>query len=54
MIILLDAEKPLDKIQYTFMIKRLGETGNVRTICKHSKSNIQQTSSQNQIKWRET
>ena len=34
--------------------KSLGKIRNSRPIPKHSKSNIQQTSSQLQIKWRET
>jgi len=46
MIISLDAEKALDKIQHPFMIKVLERSGIcLRPIPKHSKSNIQQTSS---------
>jgi hypothetical protein len=53
MIISLDAEKALEKIQHPFMIS-LGRIRNSRPIPKHNKSNIQQTSSQHQTKWRET
>ena len=53
MVISLDAEKAFDKIQHPFMLKVL-ENRNSRPIPKHSKSNIQQTSSQHQTKWRET
>jgi hypothetical protein len=52
MIISLDAEKAFDKIQYPYMIKSLGKTRNSRPITKHNKSNILQTSSQHQTKWR--
>jgi hypothetical protein len=48
MIISLDAEKAFDKIQHPFMIKSLGKIRNSRPIPKHSKSNIQQISSQHQ------
>jgi hypothetical protein len=48
MIISLDAEKAFDKNQNPFMIKKS------RPIPKHDKSNIQQTSSQHQTKWKET
>jgi hypothetical protein len=53
MIISLDDEKPFDKIQHPFMIKSLGKIRNSRLISKHNKSNMQQTSSQHQSKWRE-
>jgi hypothetical protein len=49
----IDAEKAFDKIQPPFMLKSLGNISNSRPIPKHSKSNIQQTSSQYQTKWRE-
>jgi hypothetical protein len=52
MIILLDAENAFDKIQHRLMIS-LGKIRNSRPICKHNKSNIQQTSSQHLSKWRE-
>jgi hypothetical protein len=51
-IISLDAEKAFDKI--SLHVKSLGKIRNSRTIPKHSKSDIQQTSSQPQNKWRET
>ena len=54
MIISLDAKKALDKIQHPFMLKSLGRIRNSRSIPKHRKSNIQQTSSQHQTKYRET
>jgi hypothetical protein len=53
MIISLDAEKAFDKIQHPFMIKVWGMIRNSRPIPKHIKSNLQQTSSQLQSKWRE-
>jgi len=53
MIISFDAEKAFDKIQQAFMIKVLERIRNSRPIPKHSKSYIQQTSSQHQTKWRE-
>ena len=38
----------------TFLhIKSIGKTRNPWQICKHNKTNIQQTNSQHQIKWRE-
>jgi hypothetical protein len=52
-IISLDAEKTFDKSQHPFMLKVL-EKRHSRPILKYSKSNIQQTSSQHQTKWRET
>jgi hypothetical protein len=45
MIISLSAEKAFDKIQHPFTIS-LGKVRNSKPIPKHSKSNIQQTSSQ--------
>jgi hypothetical protein len=45
MIISLDAEKALDKIQHPFMIKSLGKIRNSRPIPKHNKSNIEQPTS---------
>jgi hypothetical protein len=53
MIILLDAEKAFDKIQHPFMIK-VWQDQEFRAIPKHNKSNLLQTSSQHQTKWRET
>jgi hypothetical protein len=53
-IISMHAKKAFDKIQYPFMIKSLGKIRNSRPIPKHNKSNIHQTSSQHQTKWRET
>jgi hypothetical protein len=38
----------------TPFVKSLGNTRNSRPIPKHSKRNIQQTSSQHQTKWRDT
>jgi hypothetical protein len=54
MIISLDAEKAFGKIQHPLMIKSLRNIRNSRPICKHSKSNIQQTSSKHENEWRET
>jgi hypothetical protein len=48
----LDAEKALDKIQHPFMIS-IGKIKNPRFIPKSKISNIQQTNSQHQTKWRE-
>ena len=53
MIFFLDAEKAFDKIQPLLMISH-GKIRNLRPIPKHNKSNIWQTSSQHQTKWRET
>ena len=50
MIILLDAEKALDKIQHSFMLESLGKVRNSSPLPKHSKSIMQQTSSQHQAK----
>jgi hypothetical protein len=50
MIISLDTEKALDKIQHPFMIS-LGKIRNSRPIPKHDKINLQQTSNQHQSKW---
>ena len=52
-IISLNAEKAFNKIQYPFMIS-LGKIRNSRPIPNHDKSNLQQTSSQHETKWRET
>jgi hypothetical protein len=49
----LDAEKASAKIQNPIIIKVL-KIRNLRPIPKLSESNIQQTSSQHQTKWRET
>ena len=49
MIIKLDAVKAFDKIQHLHF-KSLGKSSNLRLIPRHSKSNIQQTSSQHQTK----
>jgi hypothetical protein len=54
MIISLDAEKAFDKIQYPFLLKNLRMNRNSRPIPKLNKSNMQQTSSQHQTKWRKT
>jgi hypothetical protein len=54
MIISFDDEKAFDIIQHPFMIKSLGKIRNSRPIPKHRKINIQQISSQNKTKWRET
>ena len=54
MIISLDAEKVFDKIQHPIHNKSLGMIKNSRPMPKHNKSNIQQSSSQYQTKWRET
>jgi hypothetical protein len=53
MTISLDAEKSTDKIQNPFMLKSLRKIRNSRPIPKNSESNIQQTSSQHQTKWRD-
>ena len=52
MIISLDAEKAFDKIQHTFMIKVLERSGIQGPYLNIIKSNLQQTSSQHQSKWR--
>ena len=54
MISSLDTQKEFDKIQHPSMLKSIGEIRNSRPIPKHNKSNLQQTSSQYQSKWRET
>ena len=54
MISSLDAEKAFDKIQHPFMIKVLERSGITGTYLNMIKSNIQQTNSQHQTKWRET
>ena len=53
MIISLDAEKALDKIQHLFMIKVLERSG-IQGPYLNNKSNLQQTISQHETKWRET
>jgi hypothetical protein len=50
----LDAEKAFDKIQHLFMIKVLKRKGIHGPYINIIKSNIQQTSSQHQTRWRET
>jgi hypothetical protein len=50
MIISLDGEKAFDKIDQPLHEKGLGKIRNSRPISKHSKSNIEQTSSQQQTK----
>ena len=54
MIISLDAEKAFEKYPTPLHDKSLATIKNLRPIPKHSKSSIQQTSSQHQTKWRET
>jgi hypothetical protein len=49
MIILPDAEKAFEKTSTSLHRKNLGKLMNSRIIPKHSKSNLQQTSSQHQI-----
>ena len=51
MIILLYAGKAFDKIQHPFMLKDLERSET--HIHNHNKSNMQQTHSQHQTKWRE-
>jgi hypothetical protein len=53
-IISLDAEKALDEIQHPAIIKVLERSRIQGPYLKHSKSNIQKTSSQRETKWRET
>ena len=53
MIISLDAEQAFDKIQHPLMLKVL-ERSAIQGPYLNSESNIQQTSSQHQTKWRET
>jgi hypothetical protein len=48
-----EKKKAFDKIQHPFMLKVL-EIRNSRPIPKHDKSNLLQTNSQYQIKWRHT
>jgi hypothetical protein len=54
MSISLNAEKAFDINSTSFHVKSLGKIRNSRPIHKHSKSNIQKTSSQCETKWRET
>jgi hypothetical protein len=53
MIISLDAEKAFDKIQHPLMIKVMERSGIQGPYLNIIKSNVQQTSSQHQSKWRE-
>jgi hypothetical protein len=53
MIILLNADKAFDKNLRHIHDKSFGKIGISTPIPKHNKSNIQQTSSQDQTKWRE-
>ena len=50
MIISIDAEKALDKIQHPFMIKT-SESGHRGTIPQHNKPHIWQTITNNHIYW---
>jgi hypothetical protein len=50
----LNAEKAFEKNLTPLYDKSLGKIRNLKPISKHSKSNMQQTSSQHQAKWRET
>jgi hypothetical protein len=52
MIISLDAEKALDKVQYPFFKKSLVEVRDTRHIPKYNKGYIHPANSQYQIKWR--
>ena len=49
-IISLDAERAFNKIQHSLHVKNPRKIRNLRSIPKHSKSNLQQSSSQHQIK----
>ena len=53
MIIPLDAEKSYERIQHPFLIKVLERSGIQGPYLHTVKSNIEQTSSQHQTKWRE-
>ena len=53
-VISLDAEKAFDKIQHPFMLKVLERIGIQGPYLNIVKSNIEQTISQHQTKWRET
>ena len=53
MIISLDSEKAFNKNPTPIHDKSLGKIRNSRPLPKHDKSNLQQTSSQHQSKWRE-
>ena len=50
----LDTEKAFEINPTPIYDKSLGQTMNSRPIPNHNKSNILQTSSQHQTKWRET
>ena len=56
----LDAEKAFENIQHPFMLKVLERTGiqvpylNIVKATKHIESNILQTGSQHQVKWKES
>jgi hypothetical protein len=54
MIISFQAEETFDKIKQPFLIKVMERSGIQGPYLTHNKSNIQQTSNQQQIKWRET
>ena len=54
MVISLDAEKAFLQNPAFLHVKSLGEIRNPEPIPKHSESNILQTGSQYQTKWRET
>ena len=51
MIISIDAEKAVDKIQHSFMIKNPPESRNRRNIPQHNKSYIRQTNSKHYPQW---
>ena len=51
MIISIDAEKAVDKIQHSFMIKNPPESRNRRNITQHIKSYIWQTHSKRYLQW---
>jgi hypothetical protein len=54
MTISLDAKKAFNKTQHPFMIKVLERSGIQGPYLNIIKSNLQQTSSQHQTKWKET
>jgi hypothetical protein len=53
MVISLDSEKAFGKVQHPFMLKELERSGIQGPYLNIIKSNIQQTSSRHQTKWRE-
>ena len=53
MIILLDAEKTVNKILHDLHDKGLGEISDIKNTSRHNKSNTQQDNIQHQIKWKE-